>query len=117
MFCPLPLLLLLLALPAAGQAEDYTYATNNGTITITGYNGPGGAVTIPDTTNALPVTSVGDGYPGVFEYKANLISVTIPNSVTRLGDGAFSLCTSLINVTISRVSPTSDTRRSVAAPI
>lgn len=27
---------------ATVQAEDYTYATNNGTITITGYTGPGG---------------------------------------------------------------------------
>src|ERR1019366_359508 len=43
------LLLLLLALPAAVQAQ-FTYTTNNGTITITGYTGTGGAVTIPDTT-------------------------------------------------------------------
>ena len=40
-------LLLLLTLPAAVQAEDYTYTTNAGTITITKYIGPGGAVTIP----------------------------------------------------------------------
>ena len=33
--------------------------TNNGTITITGYTGPGGAVTIPGTINGLPVTSIG----------------------------------------------------------
>ena len=38
----------------------YTYTTNNGTITITGYTGPGGAVTIPGTINGLPVTSIGD---------------------------------------------------------
>ena len=46
-------LLLLLALPAAVQAQ-YTDTTNNGTITITGYTGSGGAVTIPDTINGLP---------------------------------------------------------------
>jgi len=33
-------LLLLLLLPAAVQAEDYTYETHNGTITITGYTAP-----------------------------------------------------------------------------
>ena len=38
--------LLLATVP--GQAQFFT-TTNNGTITITGYNGPGGAVTIPDT--------------------------------------------------------------------
>ncbi len=52
--------LLVLALITAVQAQDYTYTTNNGTITITQYTGPGGAVTIPDTINGLPVTSIGD---------------------------------------------------------
>ena len=34
-------LLLLCTLPAAAQADDYTYTTNNGTITITNYTGSG----------------------------------------------------------------------------
>ena len=38
------------------QAQDYTYTFTNGTITITGYTGPGGALTIPDTINGLLVT-------------------------------------------------------------
>ena len=29
------------------QAEDYTYTTNDGTSTITGYTGPSGTVEIP----------------------------------------------------------------------
>ena len=53
-------LLLLLPLPAVVQGQDYTYTTTNGTITITGYTGPGGAVIIPDRINGLPVTSIGD---------------------------------------------------------
>src|SRR6476661_3995097 len=36
---------------ATVQAEDYSYETNNGTITITKYTGPGGVVTIPGTIN------------------------------------------------------------------
>ncbi len=51
-------LLLLLALPVVVQAQ-FTYTANNGTITITGYSGPGGAVTIPSAINGLPVTSIG----------------------------------------------------------
>jgi hypothetical protein len=51
-------LLLLLTLPAAVQAQDFTYTTNNGAITITGYTGPAGAVAIPSTIFDLPVTSV-----------------------------------------------------------
>ena len=41
--------LLLLTLPALVQAQDYTYTTNDGAITITKYIGSGGAVSIPDT--------------------------------------------------------------------
>ena len=53
-------LLLLLALPEAVQAQ-FTFTTNNGAITITGYTGPGGAVDIPSTIIGLPVTSIGNG--------------------------------------------------------
>ena len=55
------LLLLLLTLPAVVQAQDYTYTTNDdNTITITGYTGSGGDVTIPDTIDGFSVTSIGD---------------------------------------------------------
>lgn len=76
----------------------YTYTTNNGTVTITGYTGSGGAVIIPSTINGLPVTTIGDL---AFLDCTSLISVTIPNSVTTIGGyGAFFLCTSLTNVII-----------------
>ena len=89
-------LLLLLTLPAVVQAQ-FSYTTNNGAITITGYTGPGGAVTIPSTINSLPVTRIGYS---AFQHNTSLTSVTIPNSVTNIADFAFSGCTSLTNVTI-----------------
>src|SRR5206468_563411 len=72
-------LVFLLTLPAVVQAQ-YTYTTNNGTITITEYTGPGGAVTIPGTINGLPVTDIGDA---AFAY-STVTSVTIPNSITNI---------------------------------
>ena len=56
---PLVLLFLLLRL-AAAQAQNYTWTINDGTVTITGYTGPGGAATIPNSINRLPGTSIGD---------------------------------------------------------
>jgi hypothetical protein len=96
------LLLLLLALPVAVQARQFHYppfscTINKGTITITKYTGSGGAVTIPDTINGLPVTSIGYG---AFYRCTSLTSVTIPDNVTSIGNNAFYHCTSLINVTI-----------------
>lgn len=56
-------LLLLLVLPAVVQAQ-FTYTTNtDGSLNIYKYTGSGGAVIIPDTTNGLPVTSIGSVSP------------------------------------------------------
>jgi hypothetical protein len=89
--------LLLLAAPAAVQAQ-FGYMTNaDGTLTITNYTGAGGAVTIPTTNiTGLLVTSIGTN---AFENLTNLTSVTIPGSVTNIGDYAFAY-TGLTSVTI-----------------
>jgi Leucine Rich Repeat (LRR) protein len=90
----LPLLLLTLA--ATGQAQ-FSFTTNNDAITITGYTGSGGAVSIPSTINGLPVTTIG---PFAFHECTSLTSVTIPDTVTAIGDAAFLDCSRLTNVTI-----------------
>jgi hypothetical protein len=74
---------LMLAVPSVVQAQ-FTYTITNGTITITGYSGPGVAVTIPAVINGLPVTTIGSY---AFEYSGQT-SVTIPSSVTSIGDDA-----------------------------
>jgi hypothetical protein len=112
-------------LPAVAQ-EQFDYTTNNGTITITGYDGPGGVVNIPEIINGLPVTGIGDhafygvGFRAysirwplkqlpsiessnsVTRYPRTLpmplTSITIPNSVTSIGNEAFESSTSLTNV-------------------
>src|SRR5207248_8206292 len=99
------------ALVLAGemQAQDFTYTNTNGTITITGYTGPGGNVVIPDTIDALPVTSIGDGALSFINNLSdqskltglsNMTSVTIPDGVTYLGEGAFAGCPNLATITI-----------------
>ncbi len=86
----------MLALPATVQAQ-FNYVTNNGTITITGYTGSGGAVTIPGTINGLPVASLG---ASAFEFCINLTSIAIPDSVTNIGDSAFGGCSELASATL-----------------
>jgi hypothetical protein len=89
--------LLLMALsPVAVQAQ-FTWITNNGTITITGYTGSGGLVIIPETINGLSVTHIGDQ---AFAYSAKLTNVSIGNNVTNIGISAFRTCTNLVGVTI-----------------
>lgn len=64
--------------------KDFQY-TGSSTITIIGYTGPGGNVTIPASINGKPVTAIGNG-----AFSGNhLTSVSIPSSVTYIGDDAF----------------------------
>jgi hypothetical protein len=88
--------LLLLALPAMTRAQ-FTYITNNGAITITGYSGPGGAVTVPSTIDGLPVTSIGEA---AFTYCTSLTGITLPNRLTDIGDWAFGCCRKLTSLTL-----------------
>ena len=93
--------LLLLALPAVVQAQ-FRYVINNGAITITGHNYdyplPPYPVNmdIPSTINGLPVTSIGDWAfwdmvltPPPYGNIIYLRDVTIPNTVTNIGNSAF----------------------------
>ena len=104
-FKRLLMLLFLFTLPAALVAQTYTnnygiwsYTTDgNGTCTLTGYTGSGGAVTTPSTINGYPVTSIGNF---AFNSLSSLTIVTIPDSVTSIEGFAFNECFSLIIVSI-----------------
>ena len=94
----LAVLLLVGAIPAkAAQSGDFTYTATATAVTITGYTGSGGAVTIPSSIGGLPVTSIGTI---AFGSKTSLTSVAIPNSVSSIGGAAFSGCTGLTGMTI-----------------
>ena len=59
LLCVVVLGLLGLLTPGVARAQ-FLFVTNNGSITITGYTGPGGNVVIPSEANGLPVTGIGD---------------------------------------------------------
>jgi hypothetical protein len=89
-------ILLISALPASLEAQ-FSYVTNNGSILITGYSGPGGAVTIPSSITGLPVTGIGNS---VFKQNFNLTSITFPNTLTSIGNNTFDSCIFLKQITI-----------------
>ena len=93
---------LLLLLAAVAHAQTFTnnygiwsYEVTNNTITIQGYGGPGGVVTVPDTINGLPVTSIANL---AFFYCTSLTNVVIPDSLASIENDAFDECASLTSV-------------------
>ena len=75
---------------------QFNFTTNNGAITITLYTGTNGIATVPDTTNGLPVATIGDS---AFA-STSVGSVILPNSITNILYEAFIYCASLTNVTV-----------------
>ena len=72
---------------SAATERNYTYTVTNGEAIITDFKtSVTGAVVIPDTLGGYPVTSI-----GIFAFRGctGLTEVTIPESVTRMGDYAF----------------------------
>ncbi len=92
------ILILFLAIAPLAARAQFTFTTNSGAITITGYNPAAGLnVVIPASTNGYPVTAIGiDAFDGL----ATITNVTIPDSVTSIGDYAFENCHVLTSVTI-----------------
>ncbi len=80
------------------QSSDASQATESGLVlsddgtVLEDYTGNGGAVTIPDGVTTINA--------GVFASK-DITSVVMPSSVTSMGTGVFSGCTSLTSVSLS----------------
>jgi hypothetical protein len=82
-----------------GQTYNgFKYTVRGQAVTITGYTGPAGPVTIPSTIPGVgSVISIGNV---AFSDCTSLTSVTMPDGVTNIGASAFYGCTSLTSVTI-----------------
>ena len=85
-------------LEAFSPAAHFTFTTNSGSITITGYIGPGGAVSIPETINGRSVNRISGQ---AFVFKSTVTSITIGRSVTNIGADAFFSCTNLASITVN----------------
>ena len=79
-------------------SRDYTYTVGaDGGAVITKYRGNATELEIPASVGWHPVTGIGNG---AFSLCTSLKSVTIPDSVTSIGNTAFYACQNLTDVTI-----------------
>ena len=75
--------------------SEFEYEVDDGKVTITGYTGKGGDVVIPAEIAGLPVTTIGEY---TFLNCTLLTSITLPNSITTIGDRAFPDCDADITI-------------------
>ena len=103
------LLPLLIVLGGCSKAPVLKYEIKGDTVTITGCDQKAsGKLVIPATIEGKTVTSIGhrlDGSghlygKGAFFACSSLTSITIPDSVTSIGEEAFQACSSLTSITI-----------------
>lgn len=93
--------------PSLGSSSDWSYTfVDDGTGISVKYYGTDTHVVIPDTVAGWPVVEIADsGFGG----KTNLISVTIPDTVTRICHAAFYNCESISHVDMPDSLTTIDT--------
>ncbi len=78
---------------AEDNSKKLTYSVSDGKATVTGYDGElKGDLIIPETLGGYPVTEIGDE---AFFGRTGLTSISIPNSVTSIGERAFWDCENL----------------------
>lgn len=75
---------------------DFEFTPDNTAVIVTRYKGPAADVTIPSCYQGKPVTTIDHA---AFHDSA-VTSVTIPDSVTSISDGAFGFCSQLTNISI-----------------
>lgn len=78
------------------QLFDFEFTPDNTAVIVKRYNGTAADVTIPSRSQGKPVTEIGRA---AF-YGSSVTSVTIPDSVTFIGDAAFENCSQLTNISI-----------------
>ena len=80
--------------PAAPDG-DFTYEEDGDGVMVTGYSGGESIVVIPDTLEGKPVTAIGGK---AFADMTGLKAVSVPDSVTEIGFGAFAGCKNLTSL-------------------
>ncbi len=78
--------------------KDFRYEVNGGEVTITGYTGTSGYVTVPEKIKGIPVTKLGER---AFAYDNDVIGITIPKTVEEIAIDCFIESPYISNINVS----------------
>lgn len=77
--------------------DDFEYEIVEGKAAVTGYKGSSAEVVVPAEIGGAPVDKID---PYAFEAKYDVTSITLPESITLIGEGAFMDCAMLQTINI-----------------
>ena len=78
------------------RSGDFTYSVlSDNTAQISGYSGTAANLIVPDKLDGYTVTEIGKL---CFSGNATLVSLKLPETVTRIGTRAFAYCTNLASI-------------------
>ena len=83
--------------PDIQTTDSFEYEIIDGSSVITGYTGSSADVLVPTEIGGAPVTKIGSY---AFEAEYDITSVTLPDSIVIIGEGAFMDCSSLTEINI-----------------
>ena len=84
--------------PVLADTSEFAFKVEeDGSVTITDYQGPGGSVVIPDYIDGKPVRTIG---AEAFSNKASISAITIGNNVKVIRSYAFYKCDNLVSVSL-----------------
>jgi autotransporter-associated beta strand protein len=82
---------------ATKQSGDFLYEIDNGTATLTRYLGGAVSLEVPTTLNGIPVKKIGEY---AFSYCTTLVNVSLPSGLIGIGYRAFEECSRLQSLLI-----------------
>ena len=77
----------------------YQLSNNGAYYIVTGYNGSDAVIVIPSSVDGIPVTQIA---ANAFKGKQKITSITVPDSVTSIGNYAFYDCISLTELNLGK---------------
>lgn len=77
--------------------EELEFSLKNGSYAVIGYNGNSPSVIIPDNKDGIPVTEISDD---AFRDAQVIVSLTLPDTLRIIGNGAFYGCAALTDLTL-----------------
>lgn len=94
------LLLVIAPVTKASVSGDYTYSTDSTSVNILGYNGSGGAITIPSKIEGCNVKTIRS-----LSESTRITQVTIPSTVQYIEPRAFNGCINLTQINVDSANP------------